>query len=668
MFNLIPENEWLHTEQQLVEAATYCYNVAQTGLPIGFDTETTGLSIYKDLPLILSLSDGVRRFAFEFEKFGRHPWIVNGILSNEKVRKIATNVKFDMHICANAGIQVLGPCEDTVVEDWLFDENRWGHGLKETARDYLGLKMKDFKEIFPMRKATKKIAGESPGDAIRRVLADPSTRPLAEEYAGLDPYASVKVRNHLKPRLEAIQVYQGWSLWDHYERYEIPFTRVLWNCERRGFCIGTGHLRAQSGPMKHEMVRLEGEISEMAGWPVNTNSTPQLGRLLFKQAHETCGGVHEVVKWTDGGKSGNKQPSTDDEVLNILEEKGCPYAKKIQDFRKLAKIYGTYIEGMLQWVDYEGRIHTTLKQHGAVTGRISSSEPNLQNLPRPKTDKFKIREAFVAPIGKRLVVLDYDQLEMKLMAHFSEDWRMLDAIKSGKDLHCYTVSLMYGVSYDEVKAAKDASDAKQSLSPEQERLIELRQSAKATGFGLIYGIGAKKLATQLTEELKRYVSVDEARGLIDKYFAAFPGVRSFIKGTHLACQQSEFVQTLLGRFRRLPGINARGGKDDDDEGKGTSAEAKRQSVNSIIQGTASDIAKAAMILADNDPELAALGAKLLLQIHDELIFECDDDPMIALAVKKRGKHLMENPFGEAFQLLVPLTAGGGDGYAWSEAK
>jgi DNA polymerase-1 len=245
---------------------------------------------------------------------------------------------------------------------------------------------------------------------------------------------------------------------------------------------------------------------------------------------------------------------------------------------------------------------------------------------------------------------------------------MLQAIRDGKDLHCYTVALMYGVPYEDVKLAKDLSDAKKSLTPEQERYLELRQAAKNVGFGLIYGIGAAKLAKDLSEELKREVTVDEARKLINQYFAAFPGVRAFIFGTHSACARDEFVQTLLGRFRRLPGINARGGKDDEDEGNGTKAEAKRQSVNSIIQGTASDIAKAAMILADNDPELAALGAVLLLQIHDELIFEVPDDDITAARVKKRGKQIMESPFGENFQLLVPLTAGGGDGYAWSEAK
>lgn len=662
-FNLIPPNEWIHTERQLVDAATYCYNVCQDGGVLGFDTETTGLRIDGDLPLIMSLSDGVRRFAFEFEYFGRHPWIVNGLMANTQVRKVGTNSKFDMHMLANAGVQVLGDVEDTVVQDWLHDENRWGHGLKETASDYLGLKMREFKEVFPMRKATAKVAGETPGDAIRRVLSDPATRPEAEEYAGLDPYASVRIRNHLKAKLQAEMIREGYSLWDHYLLWEVPFTRVLWNCERRGFMIGTGHLRGQMGPMEREMAEIEAEISRMAGWAVNTNSVPQLRRLLFEQVG------HKPTKMTDGGKSGIKLPSTDEEVLTALAEGGCPYSQKIMAHRKLAKIYGTYIVGMLEKVDLENRIHTTLNQGGTVTGRLSSRDPNLQNIPRPGTDIFKIREAFTASCGKRLVVLDYDQLEMKLMAHFSQDAKMIDAILSGKDLHCFTVSLMFGIAYDEVVAAKKASGKKklEELTDRELLLVNYRQAAKAIGFGLIYGIGAKKLAVQLTEETGKEVTVEQAKFYIDNYFKVFPGVKAFIRGTHAYCQQTEYVQTMMGRFRRLPGINARGGSRDDDDGKGTAAEAKRQSVNTIIQGTAADIAKAAMLRVENDPELKSYGAEMLLQIHDELIFEIDDSDELAKKTLGRAKQIMEDPFN-GYKLMVPLTVGGSSGYNWAEAK
>jgi DNA polymerase-1 len=240
---------------------------------------------------------------------------------------------------------------------------------------------------------------------------------------------------------------------------------------------------------------------------------------------------------------------------------------------------------------------------------------------------------------------------------------MVEAIASGKDLHCVTVSLMFGENYDDVIAAKKSKNP----TPEQDILLMKRQSAKAVGFGLIYGIGPQKLAGQLSEELKRLVTKEEAAHDIKRYFAAFPGVESFIKATHAACHRTEFVQTLLGRKRRLPQINARGGQAADEDAKGIVAEARRQSVNSIIQGTASDVAKAAMLRAEHDDELRSIGADLLLQIHDELIFEVDDNPEAIAATKKRVKEIMEDPFIN-FKLNVPLTTEAHDGYTWTEAK
>ena len=659
MWSLIPPAEWVETDQQVAEMGQYLYNACtQNGDGIGYDTETTGLRIDYDVPVMLSFSDEHRRFAMMADKL-HHPWIKDGLLQNKAIPKIMSNAKFDMHMSANAGVKLEGDCIDTVVESWLHNENRFEHKLKVTARDYCNIQMVEFKEIFPMRKATKSMPAESPGEAIHRTLADPEGRKKAIEYAGLDPYASFKVHKFLKARLTEEQIFPGYSLYDHYQNWEVPFTRVLYNCERRGISICTGHLKTQMGPMEKFMRDMEGKIAEMAGWFVNLNSPKQLQKLFFQQLG------YEPLKWTDGGKSGIKQPSTDEEVLTAYGDKGCPFSRLILENRKYAKIYGTYIVGMLGWVDRDLRIHTTLKQSGAVTGRLASADPNLQNLPRSKGDRFGIRKAFVAAPGKILVVADYDQLEMKLMAHFSGDKQMCDAINGGMDLHCYTVSLMFGVPYDDVFAAKKAKNP----TAEQELYLAMRQVAKAIGFGLIYGIGPVKLALGLSEELKREVTKEEAQINIKKYFGVFSGVQDFIKSTHLYCHQVEYVQTLLGRKRRLPQINAKGGgSSGDEDGKGIVAEARRQSVNSIIQGTASDVAKAAMLRADNDNILLDLGAELLLQIHDELIFEVDDIPEVVEAVKKRVKEIMEAPFGESFQLNVPLTTEAHSGYTWAEAK
>lgn len=656
MWNMIPDAEWVENEQQLAAVGQYLLNSGkQNGL--AYDTETTGLTTYSDVPLMLSFSDGIRRFAM-MSDWLHHPWIKDALLQNEEIAKFGTNIKFDMHMTANAGVDLKGPVHDTLSMSWLHNENRFGHGLKDTAKDYCGIKMVDFKEIFPMRKGTAKVKGETPGEAIRRVLADPEGRKKAIEYAGLDAYATHRVHSYLKDRLQEESIGTNWTLWDHFISWEAPFTQTLWNMERRGFTICTGHLRTQKGPMEKAMLDIEGTIAQMAGWVVNINSTKQLRQLFFVQLG------YEPIKYTDGGTTGNKQPSTDEEVLQaFVEKKGCPFAKLIMEHRKISKIYGTYIEGLLSWVDREMRIHTTLKQGGTVTGRLSSSEPNLQNIPRPKGDKFRIREAFTAAPGKRLVVADYDQLEMKLMAHFCGDPRMVEAIMSGKDLHCVTVSLMFGEIYDEVYAAKQTKEP----SPEQEILLMKRQSAKAVGFGLIYGIGPMKLAGQLTDELKRLVTKEEAANDIKRYFAAFPGVDAFIRATHQACHRMEYVQTILGRKRRLPQINARGGASADEDAKGIVAEARRQSVNSIIQGTAADVAKAAMLRAEHDPVMRDIGAQLLMQIHDELIWEVDDHPDVISACRKRAKEIMEDPF-PGFKLNVPLTTEAHDGYTWTEAK
>lgn len=659
-WNTIPDAEWVDNEQQLATVCQYLHNSGkQNGL--AYDTETTGLSVWSDVPLMISFSDGIRRVAMMADWL-HHPWIKDGLLQNTDITKIMTNAKFDMHMSANAGVEIKGPIHDTLVKSWLHNENRFGHGLKDTAKDYCGIRMIDFKEIFPMRRGTARMPGETAGEAIRRVLADPAGRAKAIEYSGLDPYATHRVSTYLDQQLKDESIGTNWTLYDHFRTWEAPFTQTLWNMERRGFMICTGHLRTQKGPMERAMLEIEGEIAQRAGWVVNINSTQQLRRLFFEQLG------YKPLKMTDGGTTGNKQPSTDEEVLQHFVDNGCQFSKLIMEHRKISKIYGTYIEGLLGWVDNDLRIHTTLKQGGTVTGRLSSADPNLQNLPRAgKGDPFKIREAFTAAPEKCLVVADYDQLQMKLMANRSQDRRMIEAINNGKDLHCVTVELMFGESYDAVAGAKKCKDEKRQLTAEQYILLDKRQASKATGFGLIFGIGAPKLAAQLTEELKRLVSKEEASNNIKRYFSAFPGVEAFIINTKRRCHETEFVQTLLMRKRRLPQINARSGKGTDGDSKGVVAEAERQAVNSIIQGDEGDIVKAAMLRAEHDPELRDIGAQLLLQVHDELIWEVDDHPEAIKATKKRVKEIMEDPF-DGYKLSVPLTTEAHDGYTWAESK
>jgi len=660
-WTLIPECEWLETEQQVIEAGAYLANCERK--LVAYDTETTGLDIARDYPLMFSLSDGVRRFAGMWDPWGHHYAIHDWVLKNKNLAKVLSDAKFDMHMTANRGVVLEGEIRDTVVMDWLGDENRWSHGLKDTALDHCGIKMRSFTEVFPMLKKKKGRPNDTPGDAIRRKISTPEGFAEAKEYAGLDAFATVKVHDFLESRLSNDFIREGYSFWQYFRDWETDFTRVLWNMERRGFMICTGHLKSQIPALVNEEFRILGELAKRLGQPINPNSTPQLRELFFDKLQ------YKPTKWTDGGKSGIKQPSTDAEVLDEFARNGCPYSKLILECRGVVKTRSTYIETPLSLVDHEQRLHTKLLQQGTVTGRLSSREPNLQNLPRPDNDAYHIREAFVAPPGKVLLVFDYEQLEMRIMAHFSQDPKMIKAIADDLDLHCYTVSLMYGVSYDEVVASVKNKKNGEPLTDRDVLLIGYRQAAKATGFGLIYGIGPNKLAINLTEELKRTVDVAEAIGMIKNYFRVFQGVKAFIEGTHRQCRADEFVQTLIGRKRRLPEINAKGGRDDDDDvnASGIAAMARRQSVNSIIQGTAADIAKAAMIRCEFDEELATLGCIMLLQIHDELIFEVEENSEIIELARKRIKGIMEHPF-PGHDLSVPLPTDDNVVYTWSDAK
>jgi len=658
-WNLIPPCEWLDTEEQVIEASTYLVN--NPNKEVGFDTETTGLHYIRDFPLMFSLSDGVRRFAGMWDPWGNHYAIQNWLLENPEITIIGTGIKFDMHMVANRGITIRGDVIDTLVMDWLYDENRWNHDLKATARDHCGIKMRDFKEVFPFLPKKKDRPKDTAGAAIMRKISTPEGFEEAKEYAGLDAFASLKVRDFLRDRLKEDTLRKNYSFWQYFKDWEVDFTRVLWNMERRGFMLATGHLRAQIKPMEAEIETLKGKLAQLVGYPLNPGSTKQLKALFFDHLQRV------PIKYTKGGKSGIKSPSTDAEVLETWAEDGtpdapdgCPYAKLIMECRGVVKTKGTYIEGPLELVDDNLRIHTQLKQHGTVTGRLSSKEPNLQNLPRPKGDKYRIREAFVAPPGKVLFVSDYAQLEMRLMAHFSQDPRMLKAILDGLDLHCFTVSLMYGVEYSEVVAAKKE---KGTLTDRQILLIGYRQAAKATGFGLIYGIGPKKLGADLTLELGRLIDMKEAQGMIRAYFDIFRGVEDFIKATHNNCRRTHYVQTIIGRKRRLPQITAKGS----DAAKGLAAQARRQAVNSIIQGTAADIAKAAMIRCEWDAELNELDAQLLMQVHDELIFEVDNVPETMDLVEKRVTSIMETPF-PGYALSVPIPTEGSFAYTWADAK
>lgn len=524
-------------------------------------------------------------------------------------------------------------------------------------------------------------ADEDPLDMLELLVGD---------YASLDAWASYTLVDTLTKELDDIVTDDEGTetLRDYYYEVTSPFIRTLWNMERRGFSLDLKAISKLEAPMVKDIANLERNLVRMAGWDVNPNSPKQLRELFFTQ--DSAGNWKDPFGerprvWSKGGSTGIKNPSTNKEVISAWADKGNPLAKCLQEHRVLKKLHGTYLTGLPTWADKQGRIHTDLMLHGTVTGRLSSRDPNLQNIPSRGEWGQRIRELFIAgrygdcvdcpvevlrdvPIPNlddrtkmTLIVADYEQLEMRIMAHMSQDPTMIDTIREGKDLHSMTAALAGGYDYDEIVAAKKAKDP----TDLQKELIEVRAGMKAVGFGLLYGIGAAKLGTQLGLPLEKkknrrtgrtYEVCPKAEELISTYFGIYPEVRRFIEDTHHQCEEDLYVQTVRGRYRRLPDILS--------EERGLASQARRQSVNSIIQGSAADIAVQAMLNCEFSEEMRELGVRMLLQIHDELVFEVPDNPKTVERAKELVKELMENPIPMSVPILISMD----EAFSWGEAK
>lgn len=622
------------------------------------DTETTGLNRSKDHVMFWSACPDVdSRYCFSRRMLS----IWDAELSQDPdIKWYFTNQTFDFNMMANSGVRVpKGDSYCTLAMDWMYDENRQGrHGLKETASDYLGLSMREFKEAFKGRSK-----GESIQDRLLREMEHNFESAIS--YASLDAWATFGVFQYLKGQLSDYPILDGDSnLWEYFDAVEMPFTRVLYNCCRRGIMIDVGYLDELSPKIEADIKSLQKQLNKIAGKEINPNSTPQLRDLLFNRLQLPS------LKMTGGGNSGNRQPSTDVEVLTRFSDNGVEAAQLILEIRSLTKMKGTYVDGLRKWADDDLRIHPTLTQHVTVTGRLSSVDPNLQNIPRPGGDKFGIRSAFMPKQDHIFVVADYSQLEMRLLAHYSNEENMIDVIHKGWDIHSGTAALMFDHKYDDIIAALDkkklaTKDPSIIMTALEKQMCFDRQASKNIGFGLNYGEGPQKLAKQLG------VSVDEAKKLMAKYFEPYPKVEKFIQGVHRYILDFAKVETILGRPRRFHELHEIGKMLDScsrwhlpGTAKMNLARAERQSVNSVIQGSAADVAKMAMIKCEWDPRLRKLGVDMLLQIHDELIFEVPEE--CADEAEKIIKHNMEHPFAE--DLLVPLEVDSGRGYSWSSAK
>ena len=526
---------------------------------------------------------------------------LKSLMEDESVLKIGQNVKYDAAIMARYGIAVR-PIDDTMLISYVLDAGKGGHGMDELSERWLGHKPIAYKEVTGSGKA--------------QIGFDRVPLERATAYAAEDADVTLRLWRVLKPRLVAS------GLTTTYETLERPLVPVLMHMERRGIAIDRQILSRLSGDFAQGMARLEAEIHEKAGEPVNIGSPKQLGDLLFGKlglpgAKKTATGA-----WATGA-----------DVLQDLADQGHELPRLILDWRQLSKLKSTYTDALPGYVHPEThRVHTSFALAATTTGRLSSSEPNLQNIPVRTEEGRKIRSAFVATPGHKLVSADYSQIELRVLAHMAEIPQLRQAFADGIDIHAMTASEMFGVPV----AGMDPM---------------VRRRAKAINFGIIYGISAFGLAVQLG------IGREEAGAYIKKYFERFPGIRDYMEATKAACRRDGYVTTVFGRRAHYPEIAA----------KNPSLRAfnERAAINAPIQGSAADVIRRAMIRMEPALEQAKLSARMLLQVHDELIFEVPDAEIEATLPVVR--HVMETAAEPAVTLRVPLKVDARAAHNWDEA-
>ena len=669
MWHKLPVPEWIDDSERMLQV---CREVRDVGMA-GIDTETTGKDDWmKDFVLFWSLSTGDgNRYCLSrrmLEIFDQE------LAGDPHITWAMTNANFDNCMMLNSGVrQLAGPVHCTLVMDWLHNENRTGrHGLKQTSLDHLGLNMNEFKKVFQKRK------GETYQDTLVRMMKEEPDKAI--DYASMDAWASLKLHGFLKKKLEDEPTVTGTNLWTIYNKIEVPFSKVLLQNIRRGVMVDQGWLKQIRVPITQKMDEVLFQFNKMAGTEVNLNSPKQLVELFINKLKK------KPIKWTSGGKSGNKQPSVDESVLQIWADEGDEHAKLLMEYRGLAKVRGTYIDGMLSRVGADGRIHPTINQHITVTGRLSSSDPNLQNIPRPDDDIWGLRGAFMPGTGTTLVAVDYEQLEMRLLAHMSGDENMRGVIRKGWDIHGGTAALMYGVPYEEIEEAKflkgwlGEEHVDKTKWPEWVPIYcSYRQDAKTIGFGLNYGKGDAALGIDLG------ISREEAARRKEKYFEPYPRVKEFIEYTNASCRDTLEVHTILDADWKEGFYSHRYKKYVPERPGPLAARALRQAVNSVIQGSAADVARLAQILCEPavmreiglhdeySQVMEDCGVRQLLQVHDEVIYEVPTENLkeaieaISMSMSKPFRYIPDLIGVDFTELSIPLDVDAGYGEAWSEA-
>ena len=583
-----------------------------------FDTETTGIDAHQAqlvgvsfavqayegayIPLTHNYPDAPKQLDRDTVLRALKP-----LLEDPDKLKVGQHAKFDMNILANcaldgdqdSGITVRGVAFDTMLESYVLNSTATRHDMDSLAKKYLEYTTVKFEDIA--------------GKGAKQLTFDQITLDKAGPYAAEDADVTLRLHQALFPQLQAIP-----SLAPVLTEIEMPLVPVLARIERQGALVDAELLKIQSQELGDKMAELERQAIELAGEEFNLGSPRQLGAILYDKF-----GLPVLKKTAKG------QPSTAEEVLDELAEEGYPLPRVLMQYRSLSKLKSTYTDRLPEQINPRtGRIHTSYGQAIAATGRLSSSDPNLQNIPVRTAEGRRIRQAFIAPHGYKLLAADYSQIELRIMAHLSRDDGLMNAFRNGLDVHTATAAEVFNVALDAVTS-------------------DQRRSAKAINFGLIYGMGAKKLGKDIGVETK------QAKTYIDAYFARYPGVREYMERTRKQAAEQGYVETLFGRRLYLPAINSSRPQE--------RAGAERTAINAPMQGTAADIIKRAMVAVDNWLQSSGLDARVILQVHDELVLEVRED--LVEQVRDEIRPFMSG----AAQLDVPLLVDVGIGANWDEA-
>jgi DNA polymerase-1 len=605
VFNAARQYETIATLEQL----NVWMDKLNTADLVALDTETTSLDQLQArivglsfactagegayLPLAHTYPGAPQQLPLEATLQKLKPW-----LTDPTKKKLGQNIKYDLHVFANHGIAVQGYVHDTLLQSYVLESHQ-RHDMESLGTRHLG--------------ATGLLAYEDvAGKGASQIGFEQVAVDVATKYSAEDSDVTLQLHHALHPQIVADA-----NLHRVYADIEMPTTRVLLEMERNGVLIDAPLLEKQSGELGQKMLELEHKAHELAGQPFNLGSPKQLGDIFFDTMKLP------VIKKTPGGA-----PSTDEEVLTKLAE-DYPLPKAILEYRSVSKLKSTYTDKLPKMVNAKtGRVHTNYGQAIAVTGRLSSNDPNLQNIPVRTAEGRRIREAFIAPPGCSIVSADYSQIELRIMAHLSGDPGLLDAFAKGEDVHRATAAEVFSVPREEVTS-------------------EQRRYAKVINFGLIYGMSAFGLAGNLGIERSA------AASYIDKYFARYPGVKTYMDRTRNEAHERGYVETVFGRRLWLPDL--KGGNQMRRQG------AERAAINAPMQGTAADLIKLAMIAVQGWIESEKLSTKLIMQVHDELVLEV---PQAELErVKKRVPELMSG----VATLQVPLVAEPGVGENWEKA-